>query len=140
MDWVTPSPYDSAEWSDEDWKGRESHIRLGTGQLGQHIQLSVLSYHSNEFFARTGEYVCICEEEVKDVDCNRQWALKQLLENPPELRRTPKLRATPNPTEVRPPSPTSVIDVQQAAEHEPTPRNIPALTAILTQNKAQPKL
>ena len=82
MDWVTPLPYNSAEWSDEDWKGRERNIRLGTGQLGQHIQLSVLSYHSKEFFERTGEYVMICEGEVNDIDCYRQWGHTKLLAKP----------------------------------------------------------
>ena len=105
MDWTTPSPYNSAEWSDKDWKGREIHIQFRVGQLGQHIQLSVLSYHSDEFFTRPGKYVCICKEEVKDVDCTCQWALKELLENPPKLQATPK--PTPNPTQARPMPPTS---------------------------------
>ena len=139
MTTTSPSPYDSSGWDDAYWAYRADCIsgKWGCGQLGQHSQIVILCYNSDDYFARTGEYYTIDEEEVEDIDSYRQRSHAELIENPP------KLRATPKPIEARPPSPTSVTGVrpfEPAAEQEPTPRNIPALTAILTRFEAQPKL
>ena len=136
---TSPSPYDSSGWDDAYWAYRADCIsgKWGCGQLGQHSQIAIMCHHSDDYFERTGEYYMIDEEEVEVVDWNRQRALEQLLENPPELRRTPK------PAPARSPSPTSVIDASaetKAAKPEPTPSNNPALAAILPDILAEPKL
>ena len=138
---LPPLPYDSSAWTVADWAHRADCIsdkwEAGSGQLGQCIQIAVLMHMQEDYFARTGEYIVIDEWEVHDCDCYRQRSHAELSKS------LPKLRATPKPTEACLPLPTSVIDIQtfdQAAEPEPTLKDIPALTATLTQIEAKPKL
>ena len=122
QEYVTPLPYDSSEWTAEDWANRTWHLRYARGLLGQHIQLSVLDFMKNDFFEQTGKYLYICGKEVEDIDICRQELLRQMIEDPPKLRNTPK------PTQTRLPSPTSVIHArafEQAFEPEPAPGNYP---------------
>ena len=133
---LPPSPYDSSAWTAADWAHRADCIsdkwEAGSGQLGQCTQIAVLMHMQEDYFKRTGEYIVIDEWEVHDCDCYRQRGHAELLAKPLTLRATPK--PTAKLTQVHLPSPTNVIDVrafEQTAKHEPTPRNIPALTAIL---------
>ena len=54
-EYVTPSLYDSSEWTVEDWANQTWHLRYARGLLGQHIQLSVLDYMKHDFTKQTKE-------------------------------------------------------------------------------------
>ena len=98
------SPLDSSKWTEQYWAMRAKWYISGTGgagQLGQHTQLCVLSAMAEEFHARTGDWLYICSQEVEDIDIQRQYALEELLAEPPKLRAVPQDIKTTNPPDDR---------------------------------------
>ena len=87
------SPTDSSKWTEDYWTEQAKYYIVGAagpGQLGQHTQLLVLEAITEDFHARTGDWLLVNAEEVEQIDNQRQNALAELVTAPPKLRIVPE--------------------------------------------------